>query len=152
MGYTNKLITDFTDTCFQEAFKMYFSELGVTVQQWDKLFCEMNEEPENFAFLRLDEQDNVIGFIQISFISFTSWFFESRMGFVREFWVQKEHRSCSHGAALLNTAEAFFLRRGVYKAILTTDTAEAFYVRRGYRREDGISAKNGDAVYMKRLK
>ncbi len=49
------LITDFTDSMFCTAFKTYFSELGIEVNDWDGVFSEMNDEGDNEAFIRMTE-------------------------------------------------------------------------------------------------
>ena len=150
-AYSDALISDFSDPRFQEAFKAYFSELGISVQDWDGLFREMNDEGGNEAFLRAAEDGRVIGFIQCRPITFTSWFFEETCGFIREFWVAGGHRRRGHGAALLRLAEDRFRKQGICTSILTTDTAESFYRRHGYERAPGCRAKNGDEVFVKRL-
>ena len=50
------LISDFSEPLFQTAFQTYFSELGITVRDWDGLFREMNDEGDNQAFVRTAER------------------------------------------------------------------------------------------------
>lgn len=146
--YTDKIIRDYDDQAFQRAFRAYFAEMGIQVSNWEGLFVQMTDEGDP-TMLRVDESGAVMGFIQLSRIEMTSWFFEDRYGFIREFWVAPEHRNQGHGAALLAQAEAFFAKQGVTKMILTTDTAGPFYIKHGYRRDDGIVAKNHAPVYVK---
>lgn len=148
---TAVLISDFSDPLFQSAFKMYFTELDIPVRDWDSLFREMNDEGGNLAFVRMDGNGSVVGFIQFKPIQFTSWFFEETCGFIREFWVSEAYRNAGHGTELLRLAEEYFREHGMYTSILTTDTAERFYLKRGYQRAHGCKAKNKDAVFVKRL-
>ena len=148
MKYTDKLIRDYDDQAFQTAFRAYFEEMGIQVSNWEGLFAGMTDEGDP-TILRMDESGRVIGFIQFSRIEMTSWFFEDRYGFIREFWVAPEQRNKGIGAELLAQAEAFFARQGIHKMILTSDTAERFYLKHGYRKEDGIVAKNKAPVYVK---
>ena len=60
------LISDFTDPCFMNAFKLYFTEWDMQIKDWDGLFREMNESGENRAWLRMDADGQVIGFIQFT--------------------------------------------------------------------------------------
>lgn len=60
------LISDFTDPCFMNAFKLYFKEWDMQIKDWDGLFREMNESGENRAWLRMDADGQVIGFIQFT--------------------------------------------------------------------------------------
>ncbi len=152
MQYENQIIEDFTNPLFTAAFQAYFAELGITVSNYDALFQEMNEGGNNRAYVHLDEHSSVVGFIQFTLLPFTSWFFETKMGFIREFWVAPELRGLGHGTQLLEKAEAYFISQEVYRSILTTDTAESFYLRHGYQCDMDISAKNGDAVFIKRLR
>lgn len=145
-------ITDFSNPLFQAAFKEYFSELGVNVKDWDGLFREMNEDEGTAAFLRTDEKDSVIGFIQFQKSEMKHWFFSECIGFIREFYVSAKVRGQGHGIALLELAEEYFLENNVCKAILTTDTTPEFYLNRGYIRDCSYQAKNMDEVFVKLLK
>lgn len=152
--YTDALVTDFFDPGFQKAFRQYFAELGITVKDWDGLFREMDRGDEgerNAAYVRTGPDGGVIGFIQLIPIRFTSWFFEETCGFIREFWVAEAFRSQGHGGELLALAERYFLERGIYTAVLTTDTARRFYEGHGYVKAPGCRAKNKDGVFTKRL-
>ena len=148
-AFTDRLVTDFGDPAFREAFRKYFREMDVSVEDWEGLFREMNDGG-NEAFLRISGGD-VAGFIQFCPITFKSWFFEGTIGFVREFWVAPERRGEGHGSALLRLAEERFREKGYGAVILTTDTAEDFYLARGYGRAPGIQAKNKDDVFVKQL-
>lgn len=152
MEYNNVLIQDFGTLTFQTAFQRYFTEMGVTVRQWDKLFQEMTEEGGNLAYLRMTADKNVIGFIQFKEIMFSSYFFKTKMGFIREFWIADEFRGRGHGKELLCCAEEYFISQGIYKAILTTDSAENFYLKQGYKKDIDILAKNKDEVFVKNLR
>lgn len=149
-AFTDRLITDFGDPAFREAFRKYFREMGVSVEDWDGLFREMNDGM-NEAYMRLDEGGNCVGFIQFCPITFTSWFFEETCGFIREFRVSPERRGEGHGTSLLRLTEGRFREKGYGAAVLTTDSAEDFYLARGYKKAPGIRAKNGDGVFVKQL-
>lgn len=145
------LIRDFTDPRFMDAFKLYFKEWDIQIKDWDGLFREMNESGENLAWLRLDADGQVIGFIEFTPLTMSSWFFEEKWGFIREFWVKKSFRSHGHGAALLALAEQYFRYHSIQKIVLTTDTAPNYYLARGYEKDDTITARNKDDVFIKRL-
>ena len=149
--FSDALVSDFDDRLFQKAFKTYFDELDIRVQDWDSLFREMNDGSGNRAFVRTACEGGIIGFVLFEPVKFTSWFFEETCGFIREFWVAGGYRSAGHGAALLSRAEDHFREQGICTCILTTDTAERFYLRHGYVYAPGCIAKNGDKVYIKRL-
>ena len=145
-------IIDFNNLDFQNMFKSYFSELGIHVSDWSKLFKAMNDENRNLAYLHYVESGTPIGFIQFTIITFSSGFFEAKVGFIREFWVNGKCRNFGHGSELLRRAEEYFISNGIYKSILTTDTAERFYVRHGYVKDVDIAAKNEDDVFVKVLR
>lgn len=150
--HSDRMISDFSHSLFQTAFRQYFSELGYTIRDWDGLFKEMNDDGDNIAFVRTSTDGKVIGFIQFRPVKFSSWFFEETCGFIREFWIAEEFRNKSHGTALLGLAEKYFMDHGIYTSILTTDTAASFYVRHGYVKALGCKAKNQDEVFIKHLK
>lgn len=149
--YRDVLITDHTDVRFMEAFKQYFRELGVFVQDWDGLFKEMNGTEGNRAYVRYSENDEAIGFIQFIPIELTNWFFNEKLGFIREFWVRKEYRRMGHGSELLELAERYFTENGIRKAVLTTNTASGFYEAKGYKKDGSFTAKNKNDVFVKKL-
>ncbi len=149
-GYTDMLISDFLDIIFQNAFKQYFSELGVNVKDWNGLFREMNES-DNLAFVRLDENKEIIGFILFKPTVFKSSFFEETYGFIREFWVKAEYRNKKHGSELIELTEKYLRDQGIYSSILTTDTAEHFYLKHGYVKVPGCIARNKNDVYVKKI-
>jgi GNAT superfamily N-acetyltransferase len=126
--------------------------LGIKVTDWDGLFNEMNEETGNYAYVRFTYTNNVVGFIQFKPIELSNWFFNVKMGFIREFWISKDYRKNGNGTDLLQLAEAYFIENGLYKSILTTDIAHKFYEANGYIKDANIVAKNKDDVYIKDLK
>lgn len=150
--HSDIMISDFSNSLFQTAFKQYFSELGHMIRNWNGLFKEMNDDGNNIAFVRTSVDGKVIGFIQFRPVKFSNWFFEETRGFIREFWIAEEFRNNSHGTALLSLAEKYFVDNGIYTSILTTDTAARFYIRHGYVKALGCKAKNQDEVFIKRLK
>ncbi len=150
--HSDIIISDFSNSLFQTAFKQYFSELGYKIRDWDGLFKEMNDDGDNVAFVRTSIEGKIIGFIQFRPVKFSSWFFEETCGFIREFWVAEEFRNKNHGTALISLAEKYFIDNGIYTSILTTDTAARFYKRHGYVNALGCKAKNQDEVFIKRLK
>lgn len=151
MKYNDILISDFTNPYFQRAFPAYFSELGESVKNWDRFFQRMNDDGDNFAYIRLSEENNIIGFIQFKIISLKNWLFDEHMGFIREFWVAQQYRGKGHGSSLLDMAESYFVSNSVHKSILTTDTAEKLYLSKGYRKDVDITAKNDMDVFVKNL-
>ncbi|EQW17324.1 Acetyltransferase (GNAT) family [Scardovia inopinata] len=150
MPYT-QVIEDFTDSRFQKAFITYFSEYGIVREDWDSLFQRMNDECENKAFARVNDDECIIGFLQFRRIHFTSYFFETQCGFIREFWVAKEFRNRGNGTHLLNLTENYFIQHNYSASILTTDTEAQFYQRRGYWKAMGFRSKNSNEVFIKNL-
>lgn len=143
------LISDFSDSHFQTAFRAYFAELEIPVSDWEGLFREMDEEGNNLAFLLVDEEESPLGFLQFQMTSFSNWFFEEPLGFIREFWVHPAHRRQGHGSTLLRLAERYFGGHGAHRSILTSDDAVAFYLANGYEKAPGIRAKNKMEVLVK---
>ncbi|MBE6554176.1 MAG: GNAT family N-acetyltransferase [Ruminococcaceae bacterium] len=144
-----RIIHDFRDVAFTEAFRRYFEELGISVRDWEALWEQMNEG-ENTAILHC-ERGKTVGFLQYQIITSKSWFFEERLGFVREFWIDADYRGQGYGSALLARAEQKMREVGIARMILTTDSAEGFYRKQGYRKRADILAKNRDCVYVKDL-
>lgn len=148
--YIDTMTSDFSDLLFQTAFKQYFSELGHNIKDWDGLFKELNDDKNN-SFVRTTTDGKIIGFILFTPITFSSWFFEETVGFIREFWVAEEFRNQNHGSALIGLTEKYFVENGIHTSILTTDTATRFYEKHGYTKAFGCKAKNQDEVFVKHL-
>lgn len=147
------LLTSFTDPRFRSAFQVYFTELDISVKDWAGLFQEMDQEGNNLAFLLPDGAEEAKGFLQFQMTSFSNWFFEEPLGFIREFWVRPACRRQGYGSLLLKRTEAYFLERGAYRAILTADPgAVDFYLARGYEKAPGVTAKNNMEVLTKTLR
>lgn len=151
MAFNTILLSDFTDLRFQAVFQMYFTELGISVRDWDGLFQEMNDEGSNRAYLLLDDVGGTLGFLQFQLTGFSNWFFEEPFGFIREFWVHPAHRRQGYGRMLLHLAESYFVEHGADRAVLTADDAVAFYLANGYTIAPGIRAKNKMAVLAKNM-
>lgn len=141
----------FTHTAFRQGFRAYFQELGISVEDWEGLFQEMDQDGRgNRAYLLL-EGDRAAGLIQFCPVQLECWFFTQRAGFVRELWVAPDRRGRGYGARLLELAETWLRENGAALVLLTTDTAPGFYEKRGYHRDRSIAAKNDDPVYKKSL-
>ncbi|MBQ3156709.1 MAG: GNAT family N-acetyltransferase [Clostridia bacterium] len=176
MKYITQYTTDFSDTAFQAAFRVYFGELGCRVTNWDGLFAAMSEtgreytwtnrdhtgrmtrfvsgvdaEERDHAFTLRDETGSVVGFIQFTAMHLDSWFFNAKCGFIREFWMRADLRRQGHGSALLHLAEDWLREQGCLCVLLTTVTAPGFYCKHGYTHQAGIEARNQEAVFTKML-
>ncbi len=143
-------ISDFTDPVFQTMFKKYFAEIGVKVNDWEGLWEEMNtQNGGNKAYIRTCGGEP-LGFIQFTVINLDSWFFKEKLGFIREFWVDKKFRGQQHGTQLLSLAEKYFKDNGIRRIVLTAEENEQqFYLNRGYRICESIEAKNDMTVSVK---
>ncbi len=139
------------DEAFEQAFRLYFAELGIAVKNWEGLFDEMAASRTDFTLLRTDEQGQIAGFIQVCPLPFTSWFFEGQGGFIREFWIAPAFRKQGHGSELLSLAEAKLREQECLFVLLTTDTAPGFYEKHGFEHLPGIRAKNDLPVWGKKL-
>ncbi len=176
MIYTTQYTCDFTDASFQAAFRTYFGELGCRVTNWDGLFAAMGETGREYtwthrdntgrvtrfvsgvdadecdhAFTLRDEAGKVVGFIQFTAMHLDSWFFNAKCGFIREFWIRADLRRQRHGSALLRQAEDWLRKQGCLCVLLTTVTAPGFYCKHGYTHQEGIEARNKEAVFIKML-
>ena len=152
MSINTILLSDFTDPRFRAAFQAYFTELGISVRDWDGLFREMDGENTNRAYLMLDGSGGTVGFLQFQLTAFSNWFFKEPFGFVREFWVAPGYRRQGHGGALLRMAEDCFKAHGADRSVLTADDAVGFYLANGYERSPSIHAKNKMEVFVKTLR
>lgn len=150
MNTNDMLITDFKNPVFQAMFKNYFAEIGMEIKDWDGLWEEMNgQEIENLAYIRTCDKEPA-GFIQFTAVTFESWFFKEKAGFIREFWVSEKFRGKGFGTELLLLAEKYFKDKGINRVLLTAEENEQeFYINRGYSISGSIEAKNGMAVSVK---
>ena len=144
------LINDFSNVFFQQAFKEYFKELEMEVNDWNALFASMNSQGGNLAYLLLNNGE-CLGFIQFRSEQTGHWFITENFGFIREFWIRPTDRKKNFGRALLKKAEKYFVEQGILKTLLTTDTSSAFYVKNGYKEVKSYKALNNDPVYSKEL-
>lgn len=151
MKTNDYLISDFSNDIFTCAFKIYFSELGINVSDWNSLWEEMNRDEGNLAYVKVNNLEKTIGFIQFKEIELENSFFSEKYGFIREFWIAKEYRGKGFGTQLFNSCELYFKEKGVSQVILTTDTAEDFYIDKGYSINQNIVAKDDLTVMTKAI-
>lgn len=149
---SNHFITDFSNPLFQTAFKSYFEELGIKIKHWDLMFKHMNEDKEDVCYLRTDDENNIIGFIQFKKDELKNWFFTEKIGFIRELWINPNFRGKGQAKSLIELVEKHFIQNEKYKSILTTDTAPLLYIKCGYIKDQSYIADNEDDVYIKLLK
>ncbi len=111
----------------------------------------MNDDKDNYAYIRLTDADEIVGFIQFKAIELSNWFFTMPAGFIREFWVSNSYRGANHGKDLLNIAENYFKEKNILKIMLTTNSTPKFYEKQGYQEDKTIIAENKDTVFFKIL-
>ncbi len=137
---------------FQIAFKSYFNELSIKVNDWQDLFKEIEKDKESSIYLRVSDDNEIIGFIIFKETALSNGFFKSPLGHICEFWVEKAYRGKGNGQQLLKLAEDYFLSKNIFKVILTTDSASEFFERLGYEKDPYIDVENNDDVYVKIIK
>ena len=54
------VVDDFSHVIFQNAFKQYFEELGIKVNDWEGLFEEITKEGGNKAYIRINEDETIV--------------------------------------------------------------------------------------------
>lgn len=141
-------VTDYMNPDFQKAFRLYFDELDVKVDDWEEVFRQMSSTS---SYIRFTDDGSIVGFILFEPITLSNWFFIASYGFVREFWVAEKYRGKGNGTALLRHTEKYFKENGLHRVILTTDSAPQFYEKNGYIKEKSVIAKNNDEVFVKDL-
>ena len=57
------VVDDFSHVIFQNAFKQYFEELGIKVNDWEGLFEEITKEGGNKAYIRINDDETIVGFV-----------------------------------------------------------------------------------------
>ncbi len=144
-------LTDYNNKHFKDAFKIYFDELGIKVDNWEELYSEIQNDYDTYTFLRLTDNEEIVGFVMFKCTELSNWFLNCPIGFIREFWVSSAYRGTGNGAQLLKLAENYFISKNIWKAILTTENASAFYEKFGYKKDPYIYAKNKDDVLIKTL-
>lgn len=136
---------------FLEAFQAYFNEMGIDLGQNPQKVLEgvFKDSVTNLSYTIKDPSGKVLGFILFEINEMTHYFLKEKIGFIREFWVQKDLRTKGYGSGLLKNCEKYFKDHGVKRVILTTDTVPKFYEKHGYKLYEGMVANNHDPVFMK---
>ena len=120
-------INDLRNHQFQDAFIEYFKEFGYQIPQHDVFFETMNNEQDNKVFA-YEAEGKLIAFIMFRCETFTNWFFNEDVVFVRELWVKKSYRNKGLASKLLVEVEGYARRNQIHKLILTTETAVHLYL------------------------
>lgn len=138
--------TDYENPIFCDAFKKYFKEIEVEVNDWDKLFKEINNNDKDCSKVII-ESNQMIGFLMFRIDEMKHWFFDEKIGFLREFWIDPNYRNQGLGTKLLKAFEEKC--KDTNRIILTPDEdAIHFYEKNGYHFEQ-INAKNKMDVMVK---
>lgn len=147
---TESSLSDFSHPGFRRAFECYFSEMEISVDDWEAVYREMAVSGAR-ALLLCSPDGETEAFLLYAVLPFSSSFFEGSAAFVQEFWVAPPLRGQGLGRRLLRSAEKRFSAQGLSLVLLTSDTAEHFYLHCGYRRAAGIHAKNDCPVFLRCL-
>ncbi|MDE8314615.1 GNAT family N-acetyltransferase [Erysipelothrix rhusiopathiae] len=120
-------IDDLRNHQFQDAFIQHLKEFGYQIPQHDVFFETMNNEQDNKVFA-YEAEGKLIAFIMFRCETFTNWFFNEDVVFVRELWVKKSYRNKGLASKLLVEVEGYARRNQIHKLILTTETAVHLYL------------------------
>ena len=101
------------------------------------------------------KNDKIIGFIIYQIDSEKSdWNERSGHGFIREFYVNNQHRKQGVGTKLIQSAENNLKKMGAKNIYLTSSSeyyVEDFYYGKGYKNEQKTSPKNHNTYFSKEL-
>ncbi len=141
---------------FQQAFREYFAEYGVVLKEHTDVFDELQKacDTEGMTSFLLWENEKIIAFVlyQVEQFASSSGFFSEKVGYIRELWVQKEHRRQGLATRLMEECFGDFRTEEVKKVLLTYDEdAEKFYLKLGFVYDDSYIAKNGLNCFVKTI-
>lgn len=153
MANNIKIINDYYDEGFKQAFRCYFLELGINLKENTTVFDEITKsaEDEGMRTLVLEEDGVITGFIMFQAEEFSSKsrFFMFPAMFIRELFIKKEYRNSGLGRLLIFQVIEIAKKEAIHKVILTTDSALEFYQKLGFVVDVRIIAKNKDMVLVK---
>ena len=147
-------LCDFKDVRFTECFRRYFLEIGIRLKDDTDVFDEIAKscEKENMRAFVLGEDQAFTGFIMFQPELLKGGFFEERLGFIRELWVDPSYRHLGYGRRLIETAEKHFREEKIAKLILTyEEEAIGFYRKLGFVHDRSYCAENGGNIVIKHI-
>ncbi len=141
---------------FQRAFREYFEEFGVILKENTDVFDELIKAQRNEGMedVSIKKGEQYLGFIlyQIETFRSSSGFFEQKVGYIRELWVDKQYRNQKLGTKLVEEIYNHLKKEGVSKILLTYDEdAKGFYEKLGYEYDASYSTKNGERCVVKNI-
>lgn len=141
---------------FQRAFREYFAEFGIPLKENTEVFNELMKAQDNEGMesVSLKNGNKLLGFIlyQIEIFKSSNGFFEQKVGYIRELWIDKNYRKQNLGTKLMEEIYNRLRKAGVYKILLTYDEdAIGFYEKLGYMYDNSYSAKNKERCMVKFL-
>jgi len=140
----NILIDDFNCDQFIDVFKRALLDLNKEKKvDLCSLIQEMNSQSDIWAILFVVNK-RTIAFIQFQIVYLSNDEFMERVGFIREFWIEPQHRQRGIGTKLLKDCEIHLSGLGINQFILLSlPKAENFYKKQGYiLNENYISFNN----------
>ena len=101
---TESSLSDFSHPGFRRAFECYFSEMEISVDDWEAVYREMAVSGAQALLLRSPDGETE-AFLLYAVLPFSSSFFEGSAAFIQEFWVAPPLRGQGLGRRLLRSAE-----------------------------------------------
>lgn len=145
---------NFHDSYFKKAFREYFKEIGISLNDDTDVFdlITKSQEEEGMRCLGMCANEDVVGFIMFQVEHMKSNFFKEDLGFIREFWVKKEYRLKGIGTKLFQEVVKEFESLEVKKLILTYEkSALGFYNKLGFKLDLSYTALNEENCIIKKI-
>jgi len=145
-------ITDFTDQLFVRAFKQQMLEENdiIEINNLESLLNKLNAVGDSFAYVKINESDEVIGFILGQKIVLSNAFFQEFYGYIKIVWKSERFDDKSCYDELLQLCEKRFEKMGITQFAVDCEIAkESVFLRNQYFKNECL-LHNGKQVFCKK--
>ena len=152
MGFKNILVTDFTDQLFIKAFRQQLlEEHGILeIENFEILFNKLTSDDDYFAFVKMNEVDEVLGFVIGQKIQLSNNYFQEYYGYIKTLWKSNKCKIDSCFDELLRLCEEQFKKMNVSQFIADCETLQEPVLLRNHYIKNKCILHNDHQVLCKK--
>ena len=152
MKTKNVLITDFTDQLFIKAFRQQLlEEHGILeIENFEILFNKLTSDNDYFAYVKVNDVDEVLGFIIGQRIQLSNNYFQEYYGYIKTLWKSEKCKNDSCFDELLSLCEDQFRKMNITQFVADYEKEqEPVFLRNHYVKNKCI-LHNDHRVFCKK--
>lgn len=152
MESKNILITDFTDQLFIKAFRQQLlEEHGILeIENFEILFNKLTSDNDYFAYVKVNDVDEVLGFIIGQRIQLSNNYFQEYYGYIKTLWKSEKCKNDSCFDELLSLCEDQFRKMNITQFVADCEKEQEPVLLRNHYIKNKCILHNDHQVFCKK--